>query len=75
MNARQTSVVDLELDRMANARRASLAILLSTPIIAGVIRGIPTSGLKGTFTSRHITQNSYFYGRVISTYNMLRMLN
>jgi hypothetical protein len=71
MNIRHTSIADLELDRIVNIRRASLTILLSTPIIARVIRGIPISRLKGTFISRYITQNSYFYKRVISIYNIL----
>jgi hypothetical protein len=71
MNIRHVSIVDLELDKIANIRRASLMILLSTPIIARVIRGIPMSRLKGTFISRYITQNFYFYRRVILTYNIL----
>jgi hypothetical protein len=75
MNIRQTSIVDLELDKIVNIRRASLIILLSIPIITRVIRGILTSGLKGTFTSHYITQNSYFYRRVILTYNILWILN
>jgi hypothetical protein len=75
MNIRHISIVDLELDKIVNIRRASFTILLSIPIIARVIRGIPISGLKGTFTSRYITQNSYFYKRVILTYNILRILN
>jgi hypothetical protein len=71
MNIRQISIVDLELNRIVNVRRASLIILLSIPIIIRVIRGRPISGLKGTFTSRYITQNSYFYRRVILIYNIL----
>jgi hypothetical protein len=55
MNIRQISIVDLELDRIVNIRRASLIILLSIPIITRVIRGIPISRLKGTFTSHYIT--------------------
>jgi hypothetical protein len=75
MNIRHISIIGPELARIASIRRASLAILLSIPITAGVIRGIPISELKGTFTSRYITQNSYFYERVILTYNILRILN
>ena len=75
MNIRHISIVGLELGRIISIRRASLIILLSIPITAKVIRGIPISGLKGTFTSRYITQNSYFYRRVILTYNILRILN
>jgi len=67
--------VGLELARIVSIRRASLIILLSIPITTGVIRGIPMSGLKGTFISRYITQNSYFYKRVISIYNILQILN
>jgi len=55
MNIRHISVVGLELGRIVSIRRASLTILLSIPITTGVIRGIPTSGLKGTFMSRYIT--------------------
>jgi len=71
MNIRQISIVDLELDRIVNIRRASLTILLSILIITRVIRGILISRLKGTFISRYITQNSYFYKRVILMYNIL----
>ena len=71
MNIRYISIVSLELARIISIRRASLTILLSIPIITRVIRDIPISRLKETFTSRYITQNSYFYRRVILIYNML----
>jgi hypothetical protein len=71
MNTRHISIVDLELDRIVSAKRASLIILLSILIIARVIKGIPISRLKETFISRYITQNSYFYKRVILMYNIL----
>ena len=71
MNIRHISIVGLELAKIVSIRRASLTILLSTPITTRVIRGILISKLKGTFMSRYITQNSYFYRRVISIYNIL----
>jgi hypothetical protein len=55
MNIRHISIIDLELDRIVNIRRASLIILLSILIITRVIKGILISRLKGTFTSRYIT--------------------
>jgi len=68
-------MVSLELARIVSIRRASLTILLSILITTRVIRGILISELKGTFTSYYITQNSYFYRRVILIYNILRILN
>jgi len=75
MNIRHISIVGLELAKIISIRRASLTILLSTLITTKVIRGIPMSRLKETFISRYITQNSYFYKRVILIYNILRILN
>jgi len=54
MNIRQISIIDLELDKIVNIRKASLIILLSILIITRVIRSIPISKSKETFTSRYI---------------------